>query len=110
MVVFDRKTLKPEMAFGEVPATVYGLSKKGWMDSELFHLWFTQHFLVHAPPTRPLLLLMDGHSTHFEPNVIRKAAEERVILFCLPSLATTGQGVLWPSKSMLEEGVPSIPS
>ena len=87
MVVFDCKTLKPEMAFGEVPATVYGLSKKGWMDSELFHLWFTQHFLVHAPPTRPLLL-MDGHSTHFEPNVIRKAAEGRVILFCLPPHTT----------------------
>ena len=86
MVVFDHQTLKPEMAFGEVPATVYGLSKKGWMDSELFQLWFTQHFLVHAPPTRPLLLLMDGHSTHFEPSVIRKAAE--VILFCLPPHTT----------------------
>ena len=87
MVVFDRKTLKPEMAFGEVPGTIYGLSKNGWMDSELFQLWFTQHFLVHAPPTRPLLL-MDGHSTHFEPSVIRKAAEERVILFCLPPNTT----------------------
>ena len=27
MVIFDRKTLKPELAFGEVPGTVYGLSK-----------------------------------------------------------------------------------
>ena len=114
MVVFDRKTLKPEMVFGKVPGTIYGLSKNGWMDRELFQLWFTRHFLVHPPPIRPLLLLMDGHSPHFEPSVIRKAAEERVIVLSTtqynPSLATSGQGVLWPSKSMLEERVPSIPS
>ena len=87
-VVFDRKIQKPEMAFGKVPGTIFGLSKNGWMDSELFQLWFTRHFLVHAPPTRPLLLLMDGHSTHFEPSVICKAAEESVILFCLPPNTT----------------------
>ena len=86
--MFDRKTQKPEMAFGEAPGTIFGLSKNGWMDSELFQLWFTRHFLVHAPPTCSLLLLMDGHSTHFEPSVICKAAEESVILFCLPPNTT----------------------
>ena len=32
LVVFDRKTLKPEMTTGEVPGTMYGLSSNGWMD------------------------------------------------------------------------------
>ena len=35
----------------------------------------------HAPAVHPLLLLMDGHSTHYKPEVIRlkrKAAETRV--------------------------------
>ena len=41
-------------------------------------------FLTHAPPIRPLLLLMDGHSSHYQPAVIRRAAEEGVILFTLP--------------------------
>lgn len=84
LVVFDRKTLKPEMTVGEVPGTMYGLSKNGWMDAELFELWFKHHFLAHAPPTRPILLIMVGHSTHFQPSVVRMAAKEEVILFCLP--------------------------
>ena len=88
MVIFDRKTLKPILSFGEFPGTHYGLSKKGWIDSELFDLWFNNLFLPHAPPVRPLLLIMDGHSTHYQPSVIRKAAEEHVILFCLPPHTT----------------------
>ena len=43
-VIFDRKTLKPELTVGEVPGTVHGLSSKGWIDGELFELWFTHHF------------------------------------------------------------------
>ena len=72
------------MCTGEVSGTMYGLSDSGWMNSELFELWFLHHFLPHAPAARPLLLLLDGHSSHYNPAVIRKAAQEKVILFCLP--------------------------
>ena len=88
LVIFDRKNLRPEYTVGEVPGTLYGLSKNGWIDSELFELWFNHHFLAHAPPMRPVLLLMDGHSSHFNPSVIKKAADERVVLFCLPPHTT----------------------
>ena len=67
-----------------MPGTVYGLSRKGWIDGDLFDLWFSRHFLAHAPPMRPLLLLMDGHVSHFQPHVIETAAKEGVIMFCLP--------------------------
>ena len=83
-VIFDRVHLRPEFAEGEVPGTVYGLSKKGWIDGALFESWFARHFLAHAPPVRPLLLLMDGHSSHFNPSVVERAAEEGVIMFTLP--------------------------
>ena len=59
-VIYDRKTLNPEYTIGEVPGTIYGLSQNGWMDKELFSDWFFHHFLPYAPPSRPLLLLMDG--------------------------------------------------
>ena len=81
LVIFDCKILKPEMADGEVPGTMYGLSSSGWIDSELFDLWFWHHFLVHAPPVRHLLLLLDGHSSHFEPAFLQKVAVEEVIVF-----------------------------
>ena len=84
-VIFDRKTLKPERTSGEVPGTMYGLSSSGWVDTELFELWFCQ---AHTPPARPLLLLIDGHSSHYQPGFVKKAAEEQVIVFCLPPHTT----------------------
>lgn len=87
MVVFDHKTLNPELAVGEVPGTFYGLSDSGWMDSELFEGWFKNHFLRHAPPVRPLLML-DGHSSHYQPELLRIAATEGIIIFCLPPHTT----------------------
>ena len=88
MIILDRKTLHPDMTIGELPGTIYGLSSKGWIDSELFRMWFNDHFLRYAPPVRPLLLLMDGHSTHFCPDTIRLAAEKDVVLFTLPPNTT----------------------
>ena len=88
MVVFDRKTLNPELAAGEVPGTFYGLSDSGWMDSELFEGWFKNHFIPHAPPVRPLLLMLDGHSSHYQPELLRIAASEGIIVFCLPPHTT----------------------
>ena len=72
------------MCEGEVQGTIYGLSDSGWITSELFDLRFVHHFLSHAPAAHPLLLLLDGHSLHYNPSVISKAAEEKVIIFCLP--------------------------
>ena len=88
MVIWDRKTLAPELTIGEVPGSIYGLSGNGWMDMELFHIWFCSHFSRYAPSVRPLLLLMDGHSSHYCPDTIRLAAHERVILFTLPPNTT----------------------
>jgi len=83
MVIFDRKSLKPDMALGEVPGMMYGLSGSDWMDAELFESWFDHHLLAHAPPMRPLLLLIYVHSSHFDPGVLKKAAEERLFSVCL---------------------------
>ena len=88
MVIFDRKHLQVEMTRDEIPGTFYGLSETGWMDAELFEEWFNSHFLVHAPSVRPLLLLLDGHSSHYNPRLLRTAAEKGVILFCLPPHTT----------------------
>uniref|UniRef100_A0A1X7VK64 DDE-1 domain-containing protein n=1 Tax=Amphimedon queenslandica TaxID=400682 RepID=A0A1X7VK64_AMPQE len=38
--------------------------------------------------SRPLLLILDGHSSHFNPATLKRAAEEKVILFCLPPNTT----------------------
>ena len=58
------------------------------MDRELFGLWFKHHFLSYVPSVRPILLLMDGHSSHYCPSTIRLAAQEHIILFALPPNTT----------------------
>ena len=76
------------MTRGEVPGTLYGLSRNGWINSDLFYHWFTNHFLQYAPPTRPLLLLLDGHSSHYSPSTIKLAAENQIVVFVLPPNTT----------------------
>ena len=87
-VIFKRKSLNPELTKNEVPGTLYGLSENGWMTKDLFYYWFREHFLLYAPQVRPLLLLMDGHATHYSPETIRLAASHKVIIFVLPPNTT----------------------
>ena len=54
----------------------------------LFEAWFTDQFLAYALKTRPLLLILDGHASHYQPNLVRLAAKECVILFFLPPHCT----------------------
>ena len=54
-----------------------------WVNAEIFDSWFSKNFLAHAPSTQLLLLLLDGHLSHFEPGGLCLAAENGVIIFCL---------------------------
>lgn len=103
MIIWDRKTLNPLLAEGEIPGTIYGLSSKGWMDGVLFEQWFARHFLRYVPSSRPILLLLDGHSSHFSPRAVQLAAEEQVIIFTLPPNTThltqpLDKGIFGPLK------------
>ena len=86
--IFDAKQLNQLWIRGEVIGTRYGLSDSGWTDQALFYRWLEEHFLFHAVPDRPLLLLVDGHSSHFDPNSICFARNHSVIIFCLPPHTT----------------------
>lgn len=87
-VIFDAKNLNALWTRGEVPGTRYGLSDSGWTDRGLFMGWLEEHFLAHAVPARPLLLLVDGHSSHYDPDSIRFARGQSIIIFCLPPHTT----------------------
>ena len=88
MVVFPGKNFIHQLTINEVPGTLYAMSPNGWMDSEIFNRWFEQHFLRYVPATRPIILLLDGHSSHYHPDTVRLAAKHDVILFCLPPHTT----------------------
>ena len=82
-VIFDAKQLNKEWTREEVAGTRYGLSSTEWVDTELFKQWLIKHFLKNAVGARPLMLVLDGHSTYYQPELI-KYAREYDILFPSP--------------------------
>ena len=62
----------------EVVGSSYGLSSSGWVDSKG---WLVDHFLENCVSARLLLMLLDGHSSHYQPDLI-KYAHKIIRLFC----------------------------
>ena len=64
-------------------------------------VWIQLEYKVSA---RSLLLLLDGHSTHYQPQSVRFAKEHGTIMLCLPPHTTHEPqpldcGVFGPLKS-----------
>ena len=87
-VIFEAKGLNHQWTVGEVVGTRYGLSSNGWVDTLLFKTWLNDHLLKHAVTSRLLLLILDGHSTHYRLELIKYAKENEVIMLCLPPHTT----------------------
>ena len=97
--------MNAELAIGSI---MYGFSDSGWMTADIFEHWFTHHFLVHAPAARPLLLLLDGHSTHYSPSFITKGAHEKVIVFfSFQPYSTIRQRYVWATEDILASRMPA---
>ncbi len=87
-IIFAAKQISPLWTQDEVNGSRFAVSDNGWVDQELFNYWLTDHFLPNAPSRRPLLLILDGHSSHFEPYSIEFARKHGVVIFCLPPHTT----------------------
>ena len=84
MIISAGQRFNTDWTEGEVPGTMYAMSNKGWTDQELFGHWMKKLFIPSIPVARPVLLLLDGHSSHYEPSTIRMAAAEGIIVMALP--------------------------
>ena len=88
VVIYDAAGLNPAWTKDEVPGTKYGLRNNGWINTGLSEGWFVEHFFENAVSVRPLFLLLDGHSTHYSPQIIGLALEHDCIVLCLPPHTT----------------------
>lgn len=53
--------------------------RSGWMEKPLFFQWFEQMFLPHTKDLpRPLLLILDGHKSHFQVETLNLAVTHQV--------------------------------
>ena len=73
-IIFSAKQLNPQ---DEVPGSRYAVRDNGWINQDLFHFWLTEHPLTHAIMSCPLLLVLDGRSSHFKPET------KHNVVFCL---------------------------
>ena len=70
---------------GCVAGAFFGKSEKGWITTELFYGWLANHFVAHIPPSRPVVLLVDGHSTHIDIEISKFCQQNDIFLYCLPA-------------------------
>ena len=67
---------------------MHELSETGWTNSILFDPWFEKLFMRYAPSSRPLILVMDGHSSQYCPDTLALARENGIIISTLPPNST----------------------
>ena len=88
MMVYPRKKSVPEdLKEGAVLNTLFTNSVNGLITKELYLEWF-KHFLANIPPTRPVLLIQDGHSSHASIELIECARANYIHVLCLPAHTT----------------------
>jgi hypothetical protein len=88
MIVYPRKKSVPvQLREGAYPNTLFLHSDSGWITTELFLEWF-KFFLLNIPPTRPVLLIQDGHHSHVSIELIELAQSNNIHLLCLPAHTT----------------------
>ncbi|XP_060602779.1 uncharacterized protein LOC132755864 [Ruditapes philippinarum] len=70
----------------EFPEAILGRTDTGWMDSDLFYTWLKDVFapaLEENSIRRPVVLFVDGHSTHATLKASKFCRENDIILYCL---------------------------
>ena len=86
-VVYPRKRITDNLKVGAVPGTSFNCSNSGWVNADLFYKWLS-FFVDCIPPARPILLLLDGHSSHVTVEAIELARKHNVHMLCLPAHTT----------------------
>ncbi|KAJ3655894.1 hypothetical protein Zmor_015002 [Zophobas morio] len=87
--IFPRKNMKQELLDHAPTGSTGFTQEKGWMTGDIFLKWL-KHFVKYAKPTEEeqILLLVDGHGSHKDLNVLNYAKHHGIIMFCFPPHCT----------------------
>ncbi|XP_034255343.1 uncharacterized protein LOC117653647 [Thrips palmi] len=86
-LIFRGQSLNMDLTEGAPEGTVFAYSKRSFIDSELFVEWF-KRFIAAIPPARPVLLLMDGHGSHIQLEIIEMARSNDINILLFPPHTT----------------------
>ncbi|XP_062566908.1 uncharacterized protein LOC134229216 [Saccostrea cucullata] len=85
--VFPGARMRRELMEGCSVGAEGTVSKTGWSNSEIFTTYLQNHFVRFAKgrvTDQKILLLYDGHRSHFSPALIDWAIDQDIILYVLP--------------------------
>ena len=97
MLIYPRKRLTERLKNGAFPAMLFACSDNGWINQVLCLEWF-RFFVASIPPTRPVLLIEDAHSSHISLEVIKLAKENDIYtssLFACPHYTLAAATGCW---------------
>ena len=86
-MIYPRQRVTENLKKGAIAGTVFHRSDSGWVNSELFLAWL-KFFAQSIPPSRPVLLILDGHSSHVSIETIEFARSNEIHILCLPAHTT----------------------
>lgn len=90
MFVFPRKRENALLMDDAPPGSFAVYHESGWINKETFLVWFKK-FVEHSNPgpTKPVLLILDGHHSHTKSlELVNFARENNVVLICFPPHTT----------------------
>lgn len=107
MVIFKGVRMNEDLMKEAPEDTIFATSLKGYIDSEIFYMWFVK-FLNRIPAKRPVLLLLDGHASHLSKETLLLARENQVHFLMFPPHTThlyqpLDVGVFGPMKKAFSE-------
>ena len=86
-LIYPRQRVTDNLKEGAIAGTVFHCSDSGWVNAELFLAWL--HFFARSiPPSRPVLLVLDGHSSHLSIEAIEFARSNDIHMLCIPAHTT----------------------
>ena len=83
-VFFPGKNWNSEYTYQLPRNGFFGFSATGWMNTEDFNCWVENFFIKNIPPIRPVVLLIDGQSSHTDLITSKLCIDNDIILFRLP--------------------------
>ena len=86
-LIYPRQRITENLKEGAIAGTVFHCSDSGWVNAGLFLVWL-QFFAQSIPLSRPVLLILDGHSSHVSIEAIEFARSNDIHMLCIPAHTT----------------------
>jgi hypothetical protein len=85
MIIYPRVRMNPKLLVGSFPGTTATANPSGWIDSDLL-VQFLANFIKCVGPKKelPVLLILDGYTSHKSLKVITMCRDNGIFMVTLP--------------------------